>query len=324
MLFPGFRTSHLVQNISAKTVILHFLIIPRWNKSKSMLTLLNNFEDDFIFYYLLIIPLKDYFSKDFIYWLFKYKNFKICSHEKLIFFFSDRFFYICKSFLIRDLEIYLKRKFRVEWIFFSKRKKAFLRRYQLKIFIDYEKFIFFISTSQQAFFLNKILRTVLKLKGFQNFSSNFLITKTAESFTFRNWKFQRQKRGLFFCKIAKSSLLKYRNDLKFLIKNILKVEDLVVLLNSKIRSWIFYNKNCSQVLSTYASLDYYLFRCLMKRFKKSHPNKSKYWIFKKYWRWYNNKMVFVVSRKKNILLLVSHLEFYRKLTQMSVSFKLLT
>lgn len=309
-----FRVFDITQNFTNKITVIHFVFITNFFSEKNafILDFLNKDKSYLIFSYLLIIDFKFCLNESWILWFCSYNKFKISVLNNLIFFFSDRFFHLCKYFLMKDMKKYLIRDQFYYWILFSKQKRFLLESYDLKVFFNNKELLIFGFSKRQVILLSKVLKILFDLNSLRIFDDKFFIGKISDSFTIGDWWFQKQRNGLFCCKVSKNSLANYRREIKFLIQNSNKLDDLLLLLNSKIRSWITYNKNCTQVIYTYSALDHYMFRCLMKRLKKFHTNKSKLWVFKKYWKFVNNKWTLVVLNKKKFILLISHLDYFKK------------
>ncbi|MBP9729677.1 MAG: hypothetical protein KBD23_06055 [Gammaproteobacteria bacterium] len=86
-------------------------------------------------------------------------------------------------------------------------------------------------------------------------------------------------------KPAKKGVNRFAASVREIIKNNLtcKTENLIHLLNPKIRGWAnYYRHVCSK--KTFGQIDKSIFEALWRWAKRRHPNKGKRWIRKKYFR----------------------------------------
>lgn len=115
------------------------------------------------------------------------------------------------------------------------------------------------------------------------------ITHIDEGFDFLGMNLRRYNGGKLIIKPAKSSVKAFLADIRKVIKcnRAAKTEDLIYLLNTKIRGWTNYFRHvCSK--RTFAYIDNALFKMLWRWAKQRHPNKGALWIKKKYFRTKDN------------------------------------
>ena len=95
----------------------------------------------------------------------------------------------------------------------------------------------------------------------------------------------RKYKGKLICKPAKSNVLAFLRDIRHTIKSNsnAKTENLIHLLNPKIRGWANYHRhNCSKNTFSKAKSD--IFEALWRWAKRRHPHKGHKWIYRKYFR----------------------------------------
>ena len=290
--------------------ILHFVStsFSRFNALK----VLNFLESKYWFCYFFFvsnIELKSH--EDFILWLLIYRK-NNYSFEDFIVYFSDEFFSEIRCFFLNYLKLSIDKKCKREWLYFSTKNYSVLKNCNIKLFFDYQNLVVFGLSEEKMFLMFKFLNIFLEVKGIRFVNNIFDIKAILDGFTIWNWNFRKEKNGYFYLRISSSSISNYRKTLKLLIKNVKDLKYLILFLNFRIQNWVLYNKKCSNALDAFLSLDNYLFRSLMRRFKKLYPNKSNNWIFKNHWKEVDGKNVLVIyySRKKFISL-ISHFDCYR-------------
>jgi RNA-directed DNA polymerase len=117
----------------------------------------------------------------------------------------------------------------------------------------------------------------------------------SEGFDFLGWTFRKYPNGVLLCKISKKSIIKHRSEIKYLIKTIHDPIVLISKLNSKIRGWMNYHHCANGIWDVWGSMNNYLYERLIKWGLKRHSNKTKKWVFNKYWRHIDGRWAFTAS-----------------------------
>lgn len=69
----------------------------------------------------------------------------------------------------------------------------------------------------------------------------------------------------------------------------------VTQLNQKIRGWINYHHCCNNIWKVWSRMNNYLYECLMKWGTRRHGNKTKKWVFNRYWRHIAGRWTFYIE-----------------------------
>lgn len=138
-----------------------------------------------------------------------------------------------------------------------------------------------------------------------------------EGFDFLGWNF-RKYNNTFLCKISKKSLSNHRKEIKYLTKTIHCPEQLIIKLNSKIRGWMNYHRCCNGIWKEWGHMNKYTFERLMKWGRRRHSNKSKKWIFNKYWKRVNKRWTFTITLN-DITYTLMHYDFQQEKIRTTIS-----
>ncbi|OCL25189.1 group II intron reverse transcriptase/maturase [Orenia metallireducens] len=129
----------------------------------------------------------------------------------------------------------------------------------------------------------ELIEGFLKERGLELSREKTEITHINTGFDFLGWNF-RKYNGKLIIKPSKESYKSIINEIRTKIKEnkTIKQENLIKILNSKIRGWCNYHRSaCSK--KSYQSLDRDIFYALWSWAKRRHPNKAKQWIKDRYW-----------------------------------------
>lgn len=129
----------------------------------------------------------------------------------------------------------------------------------------------------------ELIEGFLKERGLELSREKTEITHVNTGFDFLGWNF-RKYNGKLIIKPSKESYKSIINEIRTKIKEnkTIKQENLIKILNSKIRGWCNYHRSaCSK--KSYQSLDRDIFYALWSWAKRRHPNKAKQWIKDRYW-----------------------------------------
>jgi RNA-directed DNA polymerase len=151
--------------------------------------------------------------------------------------------------------------------------------------------------------IKDLLKIFLKERGLELSDDKTLITHITDGFNFLGWNF-RKIRGKLLIKPSKGSIQKFVKNVSQTIKTgkSWPQELLISKINPIIRGWTNYHRSVVSSES-FHKLDNIIWEMLWKWAKRRHPNKSRIWIAKKYWkqsktrRWNfqteNNRLLFL-------------------------------
>ena len=129
------------------------------------------------------------------------------------------------------------------------------------------------------------------------------IRHISKGFDFLGWNFRKynnnKSKSTILCKISKESIQRHRREMKYTIKKISKPEALILTLSSKIRGWMNYHCCTNGLWKVWGAMDKYIYERVMKWCQRRHPNKSKEWLYLKYWKTIKNWKTFTVSDLNN-------------------------
>jgi len=129
-----------------------------------------------------------------------------------------------------------------------------------------------------------VVITFLGERGLTLSKEKTKITHINEGFDFLGINI-RKYNGKLIMKPAKSSVKRFLADIRETIKRrkTVKAEDLIRMLNPKIRGWSnYYRHVCSK--GTFSYVDHCIFKSIWRWAVRRHPNKTKQWIKDKYYR----------------------------------------
>ena len=129
-----------------------------------------------------------------------------------------------------------------------------------------------------------VVATFLKERGLELSIEKTKITHIDDGFDFLGFNVRKYK-GKLLIKPSKENIKIFLDKIRVLIKSnaTMKAEDLIRLLNPKIRGWVnYYRHVVSKVIFEY--VDHYIFRALKRWINRRHPEKSTLWRNTKYFR----------------------------------------
>lgn len=160
----------------------------------------------------------------------------------------------------------------------------------------------FIVTGRSKRQLERVKESINKFlapRGLRMSEEKTSIRHISEGFDFLGWTFQKYANGNLLCTISKKSIVKHRKEIKYLTKTIHQPELLTAKLNPKIRGWMNYHHCCNNIWEVWGSMNNYLYERLMKWGQRRHGNKTKKWIFNKYWKHVNGRWTFTGTTNNN-------------------------
>lgn len=190
----------------------------------------------------------------------------------------------------------------------TKQQKHFGINTDFKIFYFSNTLIVIGKRQQQLEYIQKKIIKILKVRGFQVNEKTILLNHISKGFDFFKWNFRKYSNGVLLCKISKNSISKHRKEMKFLTKKIHSPEILIPKMNKKICEWVGYNYFCNDTSKVYSSMNTYIFKCLMKWGRRRHGNKTKRWVFTRYWKHLNGRWTFnTIVKTGEILTLMTYM-----------------
>lgn len=195
-------------------------------------------------------------------------------------------------------------------------KREFIQKMNLKLvgkkvknkvsvsLVRYEnKFLFIGQSRRQLIRLKEQVCLLFQERGLIINTKKTYLRKISQGFDFLGWTFIDYKSKLI-CKISSDSIASHSRDIKQLIKKVNNPERLIIELNRKIRAWENYHRCCNGIRKVWAYLNRYTHHLMLKWGRKRHSNKTKKWIYSKYWKntIYGRTVCYVNSKKMNIIL----------------------
>ena len=129
-----------------------------------------------------------------------------------------------------------------------------------------------------------VVAAFLKERGLELSVEKTKITHVDEGFDFLGFNVRKYK-GKLLIKPSKANVKVFLNNIRGLIKShaTIKTEDLIRLLNLRIRGWTNYYRHVVSK-DTFSYVDSCIFRTLMQWINRRHPEKNAQWKYKKYFR----------------------------------------
>jgi RNA-directed DNA polymerase len=149
---------------------------------------------------------------------------------------------------------------------------------------------FIITASSKEVLENKvkpIVESFLRERGLELSKDKTKITHIDEGFDFLGITV-RKYNGKYISTPSKKSIKHFLNNIRELIKShpTAKSENLIHLLNQKIRGWTYYFRNCC-AKKTFEYIDHQIFIALWQWVHRRHPRKGAKWRRRKYFRSHN-------------------------------------
>ena len=146
----------------------------------------------------------------------------------------------------------------------------------------------FVVTAKSKEILQELVKprieAFLKIRGLQLSQEKTNITHISKGFDFLGFNVRKYKEKLFV-KPSKGSIKDFLQDTKRIIKihKTVKTEDLIRILNPKIRGWANYYRHVVSK-EVFNHIDENIHWSLWKWSRRKHPNKSSTWTKNKYYR----------------------------------------
>jgi len=129
-----------------------------------------------------------------------------------------------------------------------------------------------------------VVELFLRERGLELSQEKTRITHIDEGFDFLGINVRKYK-GKYISKPSKKSVMRFLANIRELIKSkpTAKTENLIHLLNPKIRGWVNYFRfYCAK--KTFSYIDHHIYKALWSWACRRHPGKGAYWIKRKYFR----------------------------------------
>ena len=143
-----------------------------------------------------------------------------------------------------------------------------------------------------------LVENFLKERGLSLSEEKTKVTHIKEGFDFLGWNFKKFD-GKMIIKPSKMNVHTFLNNIRETVKSnkAAKQENLIRLLNPKIRGWVNYHKT-SVADETFHKVDHEVWKILWQWAKRRHPNKGLRWIKERYFKSEGNrKWIFMASTK---------------------------
>ena len=129
-----------------------------------------------------------------------------------------------------------------------------------------------------------VVETFLSERGLELSQEKTKITHIDDGFDFLGITVRKYK-GKYISKPSKKSIAHFLSGIREIIKfyPTAKSENLIRLLNPKIRGWAYYFRNCC-AKKVFGYIDHHIFKALWQWIHRRHPRKSAAWRKRKYFR----------------------------------------
>lgn len=131
-----------------------------------------------------------------------------------------------------------------------------------------------------------VVESFLLERGLELSQEKTRITHIDDGFDFLGINVRKYK-GKYISTPSKKSVTHFLGNIREIIKShpTAKTENLIHLLNPKIRGWAYYFRNCC-AKKTFGYIDHHIFKALWQWIHRRHPRKSAAWRKRKYFRSY--------------------------------------
>lgn len=183
-------------------------------------------------------------------------------------------------------------------------------KYKVHLIKYADDFVVTASNKETLEVIKEMLKTLLLERGLMLSEEKTKITHIQEGFDFLGWNFRKYKDKLII-KPSEKSIKKVKQTISKIIKtNKTSTQERVIyLLNQVTRGWAeYHHKVCAK--ETFSKIDHSTWEMLWRWSKRRHPNKSKNWIVKKYWKNHKGRSWSFMS-DKNILFYMNDMPILR-------------
>ncbi|WP_288861729.1 group II intron reverse transcriptase/maturase [uncultured Bacteroides sp.] len=159
--------------------------------------------------------------------------------------------------------------------------------------------------------IKAMIEKFLEQRGLALSMEKTVITHINDGFDFLGWNFRKFK-GKLIIKPSHKSMSRITEKISGVIKDnrTATQETLICKLNEVIVGWAnYHHSTCAK--RSFGTIDHRIWEMLWKWSKRRHPNKSKGWIVRKYWKTHKGRKWTFMS-DKNILFLMMDMPIVRK------------
>ncbi len=137
--------------------------------------------------------------------------------------------------------------------------------------------------------VKSLVENFLKERGLTLSEEKTKVTHIKEGFDFLGWNFRKYD-GKLLIKPSKKNVKTFLENIRTKIKEnkAAKQENLIRLLNPKIRGWANYHKG-TVAKETFAKVDHEVWKAVWQWAKRRHPNKELRWIKERYFKTEGNR-----------------------------------
>lgn len=183
-------------------------------------------------------------------------------------------------------------------------------RYKVHLIKYADDFVVTASDKETLTTIKEMLKSFLAERGLILSEEKTKITHMQDGFDFLGWNFRKYKNKLI-TKPSEKSIRKVKQTIGKTIKanKTSTQEGLIYQLNHVTRGWAEYHHTvCAK--ETFSKIDHCIWEMLWRWCKRRHPNKSKNWIVKKYWKIHKRRSWSFMS-DKNILFYMNDMPILR-------------
>jgi len=143
------------------------------------------------------------------------------------------------------------------------------------------------------------VRKFMSERGVELSEEKTVITHINDGFDFLGQNTRKYK-GKVLVKPSKDNTKRFLNDIRGVIKKYptIKQEDLIDILNPKIRGWANYHRHIV-AKEIFSYVDYHIYHAIQRWCKRRHQKKGKWWINKKYFHKIDNRNWVFAARTEN-------------------------
>ena len=149
--------------------------------------------------------------------------------------------------------------------------------------------------------IKPVIEDFLKERGLTLSPEKTKITHINDGFDFLGWNFRKHD-GKLLTKPSKANIQTFLTEIRETIKNMAtaKQEDMIDVLNPKIRGWANYHKG-TVAKEAFNQVDHEIWKALWNWCKRRHPNKPENWIQARYWMRKDGRNWVFVSKKRQLI-----------------------
>lgn len=236
------------------------------------------------------------------------EDYHLKTNFKSLILFESNIFYIWSNFIFNFIENNLK--FNLNQ--FNKSLNSnydsvnilFNPSFNFKIIRYFNNIILFTNNIETIKTIQALLYSIINNMGLTLKIENQLNLKIFDqNFKFYDWYFFKYHNNKVLCLISKESIKEHKKEIKYLTKTLHIPEVLIVQLNNRIDYWTNSHFHCNKKRQICSMLNSYVYYCLFKWAQRRHGNKTRKWIFYRYWIQTNGQWIFQIKNKNTLFVL---------------------